>query len=500
MRSASHLFQAFPRHALRLAVLIFIFPLMCIFPNRLLRLITTSTETLLPAVSQTQPLTATRTPSPIPEITITPSVTPSPQGVYSSTITEAVTITEPPPTLTPEANQITSGYEIWQLEDVEFPPYITSLGRLYSPPTRRDPFPAYVFIRLNFECKTGESLIQLYSGEDIGLTFVHKQIGYPDLSIEDLQGHKYLVTLLGACWLAAPIPRTSIRDGVYILNFKDLPPFKFYVQPAAQEAQDRICYISDLDGTDGIFTMNPDGSDATRLTTFFDRAAEPDWSPDHQYIAYVNNNNENAEIKIIDSKGLYIRDLASSPFAEGGPTWSPDGEQIAFHSNRSGNWDIYTVSSLGGDPIEVVQDLGDEMYPNWSPDGKKVAFQSNRSGNWEIYWTFVDGRDAFRVTIDPADDILPSWSPDGSRFLFWSKRSGSWRLFSINTEGAELSPITSYENPGTFPSRAVWSHDGQSFLVTLLRKNFLQIYKYNLEGAEPVLISNKSANNYMPDW
>jgi TolB protein len=500
MRSAIYSFLSFPRLALRLVLLISFIPISCIFPNRLLRLITASTTTPIPSATSFQRSAVTLSPSPTPKPTLVPTMTPSPQGTSASTVTKTVAITQLSPTLTPELDQITSGQEIWQLENVDFPPYITSLGRLYSPPTRRDPFPAYVFIRLNFTCKTGESLIQLYSGGDIGLTFVHKQIGYPDLSIEDLQGHKYLVTLLGTCWLAAPIPRTSIRDGYYILNFKDLPPLKFSAQPATAQLQDRICFISDLDGTDEIFTINPDGSESSRLTTFFDRAAEPAWSPNHKYIAYVDHRKGNAEIKIIDSKGLIIRDLASSPFAEGGPSWSPTNEQIAFHSNRSGNWEIYIVSSEGNNQIDLTNDPSDDQYADWSPDGKKIAFQSNRSGNWEIYWTYLDGHSIFQLTINPADDILPSWSPDGNRLLFWSKRTGSWRLFSIDSEGGGLSPITSYENPGAAPSRAVWSPDGQFILLTLLRKNFLQIYKYRPDGTEPVLITNTLANNYMPDW
>ena len=142
---------------------------------------------------------------------------------------------------------------------MDYPAYITVFGRLFSPPTRRDPFPAFVFMRMNFSCSTGDSLISLYSGQDLGLTFIHNQAGYSDLSIEDLQGHKYLVTLLGTCWLAAPIPSTLANEGYFVLNFKNMPHFKFAVRQAVDDINQRICFISDLNGTAEVFTAKPDG-------------------------------------------------------------------------------------------------------------------------------------------------------------------------------------------------------------------------------------------------
>lgn len=145
-------------------------------------------------------------------------------------------MTPRPPTLTPGPGEITNGSNIWRLKSVDFPAYISMFGMRFAPPLRKEPAPAYVFMRLNFECTTGASLIQLYSGKDMGLTFVFKEIGYPDIFIEDLQGHKYLVTLLGTCWLAAPIPSARAGDRTFELHFSKQPPFQFEVNAgAAQE-------------------------------------------------------------------------------------------------------------------------------------------------------------------------------------------------------------------------------------------------------------------------
>lgn len=498
MRSAFHKPLPLLRACWRIFILACISLLSCNFPGRILRILQTPTYT--PTITHTATPTSTATFTPLPTITSTPTILVSP--TLSLSLTPSFTPGSMPtlPTRTPAPNQITNSSETWDLKSVDYPPYITVIGRLYSPPTRRDPFPAYVFIRMNFTCTTGDSLIKLYAGQDMGLTFIQKQNGYPDLSIEDQQGHKYLVTLLGPCWLAAPIPATLAKAGYFILNFKNMPPFKFSIQQAVQKIEQRICYISDLNGTPEVFTANPVGSDAQQLTEDLTADAEPAWSPDHTRIAYVSQRNGNADILLIDSSGNSLASLSASPADEGGPTWSPDGKQLVFHTLRDGNWEIYTLALDGSLVRNLTQNPEADMYPYWSPDGKRIAFQSHRDANWEIYVMDSNGMDIHRLTQNPADDILPSWSPDGSSLLFWTKRDGLWRLYSMNTDGSQLHALTMYENPGPAPSRASWSHDGQTILLSLLRDGFLQLYTLRLDDSEPERITRTTANDYNPCW
>jgi Tol biopolymer transport system component len=404
------------------------------------------------------------------------------------------------PSLTPAPNQITNGQQIWQLESVDFPAYITALGRTYSPPTRRDPLQSYVFLRMNFICTTGDSLIELYSGADLGLTFVHKQSGYPDLSIEDLQGHKYLVTLLGDCWLAAPIPHSRIRDGAFQLNFKDLPPFFFEVPTPASYSSARISLVSDQDGTEEIFAMNPDGTGLTRLTSDFGRAAEPAWSSDQYYIAYISHKTGNGEIVFIDPEGTKIATISSTPHEEGSPVWSPMDDQLAFHTDRDGNWEIYAASIFENSTKNLTSNPADDQYPSWSPDGSLIAFQSNRAGNLDIYIMASDGSEPHPLIQGTFQDILPVWSPDGEWLAFWSNRSGSWRLYRARSSGEDLEELTTYENPGPSPSRPAWSPDGESILLSLRREQYLQLFQLHLSTMEITRITNAPANYYNPDW
>ena len=404
----------------------------------------TSSPLKISTKSLVQTSTTTRMPTNISTLTRMDTRTPNPKTILATEPVDSPLglATIVPPSLTPGPDQITYGLDVWNLVSVDFPSYITALGRVYSPPTRRDPFPAYVFIRLNFECTTGKSLIDLYSGLVMGLNFVHKQSGYPDLSIEDLQGHKYLVTLLGACWLAAPMPRTRVKDAYFTLNFKDLPPLTFSSEANLMQSQEDICFISDMYGTDEVYSANSDGENLLRLTTNFSRAAEPSWSNDHQEIAYVSYKNGNGDISIISRTGVELAELDISSADEGGPVWAPLDKRIAFHTLRDGNWEVYSSSTSGTDLINLSRSSFDDMYPTWSPDGKQLAFQKLREGDWEIYLMNSDGTQSEQLTNNETDEILPTWSPDGYQILFWSFQSGTWKLMSINPDGQNLSTLT----------------------------------------------------------
>ncbi|TMI56052.1 hypothetical protein E6H18_08185, partial [Candidatus Bathyarchaeota archaeon] len=118
----------------------------------------------------------------------------------------------------------------------------------------------------------------------------------------------------------------------------------------------KIAFVSDRDGNNEIYTMNPDGTGVTRLT--FDTV--------------VSHN-----------------DLS--------PAWSPDGTKIAFASDRDGNYEIYTMNADGSGPTRLTISVRSDLNPAWSPDGTKIAFSTNRDGNYDIYVMNVDGSGQTRL-------------------------------------------------------------------------------------------------------
>ena len=96
------------------------------------------------------------------------------------------------------------------------------------------------------------------------------------------------------------------------------------------------------------------------------------------------------------------------------PTWSPDGRFIAYISDQAGNFDIWVQPLGGGRAVQVTTDPAADWQPAWSPDGKSLAFRSERSGGGIFLAPAFGGREQRVTTFG----FLPQWMPDGSQLLF----------------------------------------------------------------------------------
>jgi Tol biopolymer transport system component len=72
-----------------------------------------------------------------------------------------------------------------------------------------------------------------------------------------------------------------------------------------------------------IVTMNPDGTNQTRLTFTDTNDSFPEWSPDGTMLAFVSNRDGNFELYIMNADGSNIRRLTNNTEDDGAPSWQP---------------------------------------------------------------------------------------------------------------------------------------------------------------------------------
>jgi Tol biopolymer transport system component len=244
-----------------------------------------------------------------------------------------------------------------------------------------------------------------------------------------------------------------------------------------------------------IWTINPDGSSATQLTTGTGPDFDPASSPDGRKIAFTSERDGGFDIFVMDADGANQTRLTTEtdPVRDGSATWSPDGSQIAFsHFTLNGDSDIYVMNADGTGVRNVTNTPNQpEYYPAWSPDGKKIAFAL---GN--IFTISADGSGQAQLTTGGgASD--PVWSPDATKIAY-DHISGGPRFFThtINVMNADGSGGAQVAGQGEQPA---FSPDGH-YIV------FVYVDEFG-EGGLNVITSDGSQQSTLttdmdvqPDW
>jgi Tol biopolymer transport system component len=211
------------------------------------------------------------------------------------------------------------------------------------------------------------------------------------------------------------------------------------------------------DASSHIWTVRP-GSPATPLTSAagLDEWA-PAWAPDGVHISFARS----CGTPDGSDCGAYVRDrstlvLASTADPIGSPVhlggrsaWSPDGARVAFDLG----WDAGTVQlvnangtgtkELPGSDWDDPEYVGVDFGPTWSPDGTRVAYSASRAGGTGITVIRTDGTGILNVipATNGADAVLPSWSPDGRLIAYSNDRDGE--VWVMRADGTDRHAITS---------------------------------------------------------
>ncbi len=242
----------------------------------------------------------------------------------------------------------------------------------------------------------------------------------------------------------------------------------------------------------------------------------PTWSPDGSRIAFVSNRDGSYGLWIINSDGSNPHKIVIFS-NQGGfsntPKWSPDGSKIAFWDNN-----LYTISPTGSNKIMIKATYTAEGHGiAWSPDSTKLAYiRQPNEGNWdynnELYIDdFVGGilpPPDTRLTIDSEDDGHPEWTLDGQNIVWTSGRDSTYPhspsggshydIYRMNLNDGTVTRLTTTKG-AQFPrfspdgNKIVWTnYDHQTHLQTL--------WLMDSDGSNQQLLLDNNARNLYPSW
>lgn len=195
----------------------------------------------------------------------------------------------------------------------------------------------------------------------------------------------------------------------------------------------RIAFISDRDGTCGIWTSNQDGTQPTQLTPLDKGCWEVmllRWSPDSRHIAYVSFQQGQGDIYVVNTASGLQRRLTMAVSNETAPSWSNDGEWVYFSSNRGGSYEVWKTPTNGGDAVQVTHNGGFLAFE--SPDGQWLYY--SRQGEAGIWRKPMDAGEEEQVLSTLKPDDAGNWRPvEGGIYFLHRQAEPNLAFFDATT-------------------------------------------------------------------
>jgi len=261
-----------------------------------------------------------------------------------------------------------------------------------------------------------------------------------------------------------------------------------------------------------IYTIEPDGSNLSRLTKNANGESRPMWSPDGTQLTFSDDKGD-AGIPVMSADGSNLRYIPTDPDVTGPrsffPTWSADGTKLAFTSSDPSNApdDTFTMDLDGSNQVNLTKTPKyHEEGADFSPDGSQICFSSGG---------FVDSKPVSGIYLMNADGSDPTllieegaecdWSPDGTKIAFYrtDDKTGDFEVYAINADGSGLTNLTS-NSVGDYKPR--WSPDGEKIVFQSDREGDYDIYTMDADGSDVARVTTDSGSqvtqvhDMYPDW
>ena len=203
-------------------------------------------------------------------------------------------------------------------------------------------------------------------------------------------------------------------------------------------------------------------SDSGEFTMHQIRDAVP--SPDERRLAFVALD----KLYVMDYPSGTPKRVTDLDGNEAEPAWSSDGRWLAFVTWTKDGGHVYKVSSAGGKPILLTQPSAMYSQPVWSPDGNRVVVirspaqevreQGGFEGGAELVWVSANGGAAPTLIAPTQGRGAPHFvQSDSGRIYLYNGNEG---LVSMRWDGTDVRnhlKVTGLRTPeAPQPTNAQW--------------------------------------------
>jgi len=236
----------------------------------------------------------------------------------------------------------------------------------------------------------------------------------------------------------------------------------------------------------------------------------PDWSPDGQWIVFIDNHEQDRGTWTVRADGTQLQRISEDKLLT--PRWSRDGRAVyglqgsgdaavvkrlpvdprdgsaageaetvlripavaSWHLALAADADVWAFTTvqhssvlsrvaLGPGEVPVAGPLqpithGSKRFtsPDLSPDGAHLVFVSE-GRQQDLYVAALDGSDLQPLSAGEPRTRAPRWSPDGEVLLFDGERDGVYGVYTVRPDGTGLRRLSGASSRYLFP---LWSPDG----------------------------------------
>jgi dipeptidyl aminopeptidase/acylaminoacyl peptidase len=303
-------------------------------------------------------------------------------------------------------------------------------------------------------------------------------------------------------------------------------------QAAFPGTNGKIAYTGCGINSCGIWTMNPDGTDAAPLMQDGGQERDPAYSADGRRLAF-----ERISEGVVGGIAVAAPDLTGEIELTTGsadahatvwdyqPAFSPDGKTIVFPHASTANFAdrLWSISSSGGQPTPVTEQPPPLIFdadPTFSPDGKKIAFSHLQLGGvGEIDIVNADGSGRAAFTPPPAygpplepgqpsslvmSSASPDFSPDGSKVAFAQccDANQHYRIVVAPVTNGSASTVLTHPDADHTDGSPAFSPDGKwiAFVRTQNPTGQAVISLVSADGGDVTTLTAPGSTDMAPAW